>query len=49
MYENGKMKPVGIVPGMGEGRIKKNDGGVNLTMIHCKNFGKCHNAPPVQQ
>jgi hypothetical protein len=23
--------------------------GVNLTMIYCKNFCKCHNVPPVQQ
>jgi hypothetical protein len=22
---------------------------VNSTMIHCKNFCKCHNVPPVQQ
>jgi hypothetical protein len=27
MYENGKMRPVGTIPGIGEGRIKKNDGG----------------------
>jgi hypothetical protein len=47
MYENGKMRPVETIPGMGE-RIKENDGGVNSTMIYCKNFCKCHNAPPVQ-
>jgi hypothetical protein len=29
----------------GVGGIKKNDDGVNLTMIYCKNFGKCHNYP----
>jgi hypothetical protein len=28
MYENGKMRPVETIPGMGEGRIKNNDGGV---------------------
>jgi hypothetical protein len=27
MYENGKMRPAEIVPGMGEGRIKENEGG----------------------
>jgi hypothetical protein len=31
------------------GGIKKNDGGVNSTMIHYKNLGKCHNGPLVQQ
>jgi hypothetical protein len=45
MYENGKMKPVETVPGMGGREIKENDGGVNLI---CKNFCKCHNVPPVQ-
>jgi hypothetical protein len=34
MYANGKMKPVEIVPGMGDGGIKENDGGVNSTMIY---------------
>jgi hypothetical protein len=27
MYENGKMTPVEIIPGMGVGKIKENDGG----------------------
>jgi hypothetical protein len=27
MYENGKMRPVKTIPGMGGGRIKANDGG----------------------
>jgi hypothetical protein len=27
MYENGKMRPVETIPGMGGGRIKENDGG----------------------
>jgi hypothetical protein len=49
MYENGKMRPVETVPGMGGGGIKENDGGVNSTMIYCKNFGKYHNVLPVQQ
>jgi hypothetical protein len=26
MYENGKMRPVEMVPGRGEGRIKENNG-----------------------
>jgi hypothetical protein len=49
MYENGKMKPVETIPGMGGGEIKGNGGGVNSAMIyliHCKNFYKCHNVPP---
>jgi hypothetical protein len=38
MYENGKMRPVETMPGVGgaEG-VKENDGGVNSTMICCKN------------
>jgi hypothetical protein len=27
IYENGKMRPVETLPGMGGGRIKENDGG----------------------
>jgi hypothetical protein len=45
MYENGKMRPVETVPGMGVRGIKE----WNLTMIFCKNFCKCHTVPPVQQ
>jgi hypothetical protein len=26
MYENGKMRPIETIPGMGGGRIKENDG-----------------------
>jgi hypothetical protein len=48
MYENGKMRPADTIPGMG-GRIKENGGGVNSTMIHCKNFGKCHSVLPIQK
>jgi hypothetical protein len=48
MHENGKMRPVETIPGMGGG-IKENDGGVNSTMIYCKNFYNCYNLPPVQQ
>jgi hypothetical protein len=36
------------IPGMGGERIKKNDGGVNSTMIYCKDLCKCHNVSPVQ-
>jgi hypothetical protein len=49
MYENGEMRPAETVPGMGRRGIKENGGGVNSTMIYCKNFCKCHNAPPAQQ
>jgi hypothetical protein len=41
MYENGKMRCVETIPGIG--------GGVNSNMIHCRNFCKCHNVTPVQQ
>jgi hypothetical protein len=47
MNENGKMRPGETVPGMGKG-IKENGGGGNSTMIYCKNFCTCHNAPPAQ-
>jgi hypothetical protein len=42
------MRPIETIPGKGKGRKKENDGRVNSTMIYCKNFGKCHNVPPVQ-
>jgi hypothetical protein len=44
-----KMISVETTPGMGEGEIKENDGGVNSTtiyLINCKNLCKCHNVPP---
>jgi hypothetical protein len=43
------MRPVESIPGMQEGGIKENVGGVNLSIIYCKNFCKCHIVPPVQQ
>jgi hypothetical protein len=49
MYVNGKMRLVKAIPGMGGGRIKENDEGVNSAMIHYKNFYKCYNVPSVQQ
>jgi hypothetical protein len=48
MYENGKIRPVEIIPRMGEGEIQENMEGVNST-IRCKNFWKYHNVPPVEQ
>jgi hypothetical protein len=49
MHENGKMRPIETIPGIGEEEIKENDGGVNSPVLFCKNFCKCHNVPPVQQ
>jgi hypothetical protein len=49
MYVNAKIRPVETIPGIGGQRIKENDGGDEFTMIHCKNFCKCHNVPPAQQ
>jgi hypothetical protein len=49
MYENGKMRPVETIPGMGGRGIKDDDGGVNLTKIYCKHFCTCHNVPPAPQ
>jgi hypothetical protein len=35
---------------MGGKEIKENGAGEMIsTMIYCKNFGKCHNVPPVHQ
>jgi hypothetical protein len=47
MHENGKMRPVETIPGIGGEGIKRMMEGVNSTMVNCKNFGKCHNVPPV--
>jgi hypothetical protein len=48
MYENGKMRPVKTTQEWGEGGQKRMMEGMNLNMIYCKNFCKCHNEPPVQ-
>jgi hypothetical protein len=48
MYENGKMRPVETILRSEEG-AGENDGGVNSTMICCKNFCKCHKILPGQQ
>jgi hypothetical protein len=49
MSENGKVRPVKIITVMGERRIKENEGGVNSTMRYCKDVGKCHSVPRVQE
>jgi hypothetical protein len=50
MYVNAKMIPVETVPGSGGGENKgERWAGVNSSMtylIHCKNYCKCHSAPP---
>jgi hypothetical protein len=49
MYENGKMRPVETVPGMGGMRKRRMMEGVNSSMIYliyCMKFCKCHNVPP---
>jgi hypothetical protein len=38
MYENGKMKPVEIIPEIGGRRIKENNAGMNSTMVYYKDF-----------
>jgi hypothetical protein len=43
------MKLIETIPGTGKGGKKENHRGVNLTMIYCENFCKCHYAPPGQQ
>jgi hypothetical protein len=45
MYENGIMRPVETIPGMGGRRIKENDGG-DESKIYCKHTYKCYNVPP---
>jgi hypothetical protein len=46
VYENGKMRPVETIPGVGGGGIKENDGGSEFNYDHCKNLCKYHNVPP---
>jgi hypothetical protein len=41
------MRSVETIPGMGGGRVKENDEGVNLTKIYYKSFCECQNVPPV--
>jgi hypothetical protein len=45
MYENGKMRTIETIVGIGEVRLgeRRMKVGVNSTMIYCKNFYKCHN------
>jgi hypothetical protein len=40
MNENGKMRSVESIQGMGEGELRRMMEGVNSTMIYCKNFDK---------
>jgi hypothetical protein len=49
MHVNGKMRPVGTVPGMGGEGQRRMMEGVNSTVIYCKKFCKCRNVPPAQQ
>jgi hypothetical protein len=49
MYANGKMRPAETIPGIGAVGIKGMMEGENSTIIYCKNFYKCHNAPLAQQ
>jgi hypothetical protein len=46
MYENGKIRPVEIIPGMGEEKMMEE---VNSIVIYCKNFDNCQNVPSIQQ
>jgi hypothetical protein len=38
MFENGKMRPVESIPGIGRGRIRRMMEEGTSTMIYCKNF-----------
>jgi hypothetical protein len=46
---NGKSENCETIQGMEKGRIKENNGGMDSTMIHCKNFCEYHNVCPAQQ
>jgi hypothetical protein len=47
-HENGKMRPVEGISGLGRRGIKENDGGGKFNYDYCNKFCKCHNVPPVQ-
>jgi hypothetical protein len=47
MYVNGNIRPIETIPGIGIKAVKENDGGMNSTVMYCRNFCKCHNVPPV--
>jgi hypothetical protein len=52
MYENGKMKTIETIPGMGEEELRRMMEEMISTMIYLiyyKNFYKCHNVPPAKQ
>jgi hypothetical protein len=49
-YINSKMISIETTPGMGGGKINESGGEVNSSMIyfiHCKNFCKDRNVPPL--
>jgi hypothetical protein len=46
MYETRTMKLVEIILRGRAGKMRENDGGVNLIKIYCKNIYKCHNVSP---
>jgi hypothetical protein len=46
MYENGKMRPVQTIPGMGKRGCRRIMEGVISTIIYCKNFYRSHIVPP---
>jgi hypothetical protein len=48
MYANGKMITVETILQMGRGIIRRMVEGVNSSIIHSKNFYKCHNVPPMK-
>jgi hypothetical protein len=51
MKISGKMRPAETIPGMGERgqrRMVKEVKSSMIYLIYCKNFCKCHNAPPAQ-
>jgi hypothetical protein len=43
------MRPMESILRTGSLRIKENNGGVNLTILYCNQFCKCHYVNPVQQ
>jgi hypothetical protein len=48
IYENRRMKPVGIVLRSGEEERERTMEGVNLTKIYCKHICKYHSVSLVQ-
>jgi hypothetical protein len=44
-----KIRPIESIPGMGERKVKANDGEGEFNHDICKNIYKCHNVSPVEQ